>query len=433
MAKSFEEVPEPSGEGKVEHTAPIDYGDLLGERKKEKKFRSQPFELRAVINDREFLNFLAEFEDTAELDLTEENIKEIEHRYRAYESREFLKIELPDLYKKELEPNFGIEFAKKDFEALEGFLAEEARKNPEMMIGLSEQLANYQGLKRENAELEIKIIELGGEQNLENVAQELEKQKKYLEEKKDVGKWSAGWRKWANPKNYALIEDLFKPKGRITRKAVREMGRQERSHFFQELDDQLVDLGRKKEFIKDYPTLKEARKELDGILKKQFFENFEPAKEVFKIMTQRCVTKMEKLIGKPDQKQALAIYEEAQEYLERLESRKESFDFEELKNLPISNFQARIDEMLERVVVDNIQASVKEFELGNQPLDELQKELDKYLGKEKLGSKDRVELQRFIAEFIKFEIEEFMDKKPKNYKQKTVLLRMVLQKIVSGQ
>ncbi len=383
-----------------------------------------------ALNNKDFLDFVAQHEEAGEKELSKEELKEY---YQAFEGREFLKKELTHLYKKELEPAFDVKLGKGDLAPLERFLDEEALHNPEELKNRMEDLQNYQLLIKEKESLEAEINAWGGEQNLEKAKQEAAAERKNLEKNKEIAESATGTFWFLNLKNWELVQEVFRVESRGLRRAVREAGKEARAEQFKKMEIRLKELEDREKLLEHYPTMKAATEAVFADLKTKFFEQFEPAKGVFEEMRKRVVNKMGDAIGiseRVTKKKTTEELDRAQQYLEKIQSEKEKFNIEALQNLPLEAFQAQIDEKINQLAIENLQKVLKDFELGNRPLDALREEVGFYLDKKKMGSQDRGMIKKFVSGVIQQEVDDLLKDKPKYYKQKIVLLRTVLADIV---
>jgi len=423
MAKFEKPEMKPEEEKIVEHDAPESYEEMLKEPERPEGREEEEFE--KALNNKDFLEFLAQYPDAAELSVEKGSRAEIERRLEAFENREELKSGLKDLYEKELGQELDVKLSKNDTPLFDGFLNEEAMKDPDGLRGRLENLRNYREIKKDNAELEGEIAKFGG-------GAAVEAEKKTLERQKAKAKGSIGWRRLVNPKNWELVQDLFRIQDKEFRREIRGKSKEERLQWFADADKQVKELRARKEFLERYPTMKEATEAVLANLRKEFLEKFEPAHEIFRAMTIKAVNKLDNLIGRPDKKATEAILEDAQTYLESLKkAHGKGLNFEELKNLPLGDFQNRIDAKMELEVIGSIRDIVQKFEVGNEPLSSLEKSLGGYLKKEKLGSKGKEMVRNFVAAKIKHEIEQLSEEKPPRHKEKTILLKFVLSKIMN--
>ncbi len=399
------------------------------------------FDLKKSINNKEFLNFLSNYEDAAELDLSEANRAEIEKRYRAFESKEYISGEMTQLYKEELEPAFGIKLNKTNLEAIDEYLANEALKDPARLNERAGELKNFFELKKDREDLEKEITFLGGEENSEAASKELARMRAEAEKKREIGKWSVGWRGFLNPKNSEIVRGLIATVGLLApslkaitggqegsiRKEFRSSDKEARLGLFQGIEEKIDNLKKKEEFLKNYPTMKAATEAYFNNLKKEFFENFEPAKAIIEETSSAVAHEMAEFLTKEQAStNPMNVLEGAHRYAEKLQKSRAELPIGDLRSLPIKAFREEIDSRFELVIVDSIAKAVSEFAIKNKPLDEMRKSLKAYLSKESLGSKDRAGVKDFASRVLATEIAKLSEGKGKGYKEKIMLLRVIL-------
>lgn len=406
-----------------------------------------------ALENKEFVKFLENYEEGAE----PAEVWEI------FEDKNYLKKELPQLFKKKLEPAFGLEINKSEIESLSDYLHDAALNAPQELKDRANELRAYLELESEKVELEKRITELGGEPLreafLEQKRAEREAQRTGLEEKKGAkaakraaleetlaGKREAvkritGWRRWVNPQNWELLEGVIPFKGQAARKEMRELSEYQRNEYFTKLEAQIADLkegeaglerqlaalgeGEAEKFLKNYPTIKERTEAIMKNLQKKFFLDFAPAKEIFMEVDTKIMQKLMGFASKVDRESGLKFFDEAQQYLELVESGKKSFPSEELRHLELEPFQKLVDNNIERAVHANIGKIISEFKIENKPLSEMRAQLKDYLTREKLGSKDKEKTKYFIDRTILEYIAKLSEEKPAGYKTKVRLLRFI--------
>lgn len=389
------------------------------------------FDYQAALNNKDFLNFLAEHKDAADLDLNDAaNLEIIENRYRAYEQKEFLLANLPNFYKEELEPRFYVDVPKKDLEELKNFIEQEAVAHPAELEKYFDGLQNLFRYRKENAELEVQIKELGGKRGIEKEKQFFAEEKKSVEKKKGSVESAMKDLWFINPKNWELAQDLFKISDRNIRRETRSKTKQERLEFFKKLDEQAKLLDESEKFLGRFPAAKHDLETKMSATANLFFKRFQPAKNIFEAMSTKTAKVLDAMIGEADSLESIKEIEEmAQAYLNRVTAGVKEVGAAELEALPVDMFQKRIDEKLGSIVVENIKKEVGEFRVGNQPLDALRGKFKAYLDKEKLGSRSKATIRSLVAGCVGNEIERLLQEKPDGYTEKSLLLKMLLAEI----
>lgn len=343
------------------------------------------FDYEKILNDEEFLNFLAKYPDAEMVD-PHLNKREIENRHRVYEAKNTLGAELAMIYLDEVAPEFGLPkdggVTSRVVEALES----EAIENPDNLIKKAKELGEYSRSRVEVAQKNERIVELVGKDLMEDSVKLAEAERKATRER-SIKKNAIGWRGFFNVRNSELMGGFFR--GMMTEEErewheqarLPDLNRKDRyaarEKMFAEVDKRIA------EFAEATKLLKETRKadQFFAELRKEIVAGFIPTKLLFEEVQRKAGEALNDMLNKPERGLAgFKKIEEAQQYLERLKVGKKKFN---LENLDPEAFQGEIDKRLDEIAQGLIRKHVAEFKISNKPLGSLLAGLYDLINKEK--------------------------------------------------
>lgn len=394
-----------------------------------------------ILDNPELLKFLERYPDTKTSEAGE-----LKDRLKVFEEAKLAEVRLAELYKNELEPALEVEISKEELSSVGDFLKAEAVENPERFRERIREIDRYVKQKKEVAELESEIKGLGGEENYDAAMEKMAEEQRAAEKYRGVVKWSTGWRGFLNPKNSELLGWAFrgnipflasKIKESADRSNLRKQMRSksnwvanifftsaESKHYFQKYTEKIDKLAQDREFLGGYPSRKDYLESEFKKMRQDFFSKAEPARELLNIVRSEVTEQIGKLL-RPSSI-SLDKLDEAQRRLEVLKTAQKTAGFEQLSNLPVEAFQQDIDSAISEVVVAEVNEKLQKFKIRNKPFSKLREQLNEYLDREVLGSKSKRETREFISNIITHEIHRLTNEKPKDYKSKLILLKVVL-------
>lgn len=356
-----------------------------GEQKIEKKFS-----IDSALHNEEFLDFLAKYDESKQLEMTDENEAELAQRFEVFEHKNELTKDLKGLYRNEIAEDTGLKLEDEDLAAVEEEIEKTALENPEEIERLIDQHKEFQEGPERIARKEKELKELGGREELAGKASGLETREEVLEAaKKTLG--------FFNVKNSPLVGRWFQqPAERAARKRTKEEYgvALKPKNVEQELGKIAEELEKTKGVISTIDTAQTEKERLEGEyakVRKMFLQDFEPVKAIAAVAKERVHSKLLAFAQGED----LKTLEAGQVYLDKLKNAKDVMGIEYLEGLKIkegekeAEFQEQLDKMIDAQLYSDMEGAVEKLLLKKTSFSQMEKTLAAFLAKEKkIGSRE---------------------------------------------
>ena len=387
----------------------------MPETQSEVKNTSGSFDIDKALNKQGFPEFLGQFPDYKSLDLSDNSsdADTIKERYEAFTRKNEVAKELKTLYRDTINRDIGIRLPESEFACIDAFLETQAIENPSSIAEFYKDIQEFQQLPQEIASAEQTLKTLGGldriQEKIDATQEKLrEAQDKYdVEEEKDVdGKW----------------------RGRNRR-------REEKGARLASIQKEIEDLQKESisytEKIDTLDKAKDAKKEIgerSDELRLKIFEDFAPAKEILaraqKAAHDKLNVMFEKYADTDDDAKTLRQIEDVQAYFDQMTKTDGPWSYAD--GIDIEAHQESFDSWITLQFNIEITRAITSFTLGSSSsLEKLEKKLDSYLNKDRLGSQKGQEAKEFILQTLQQKAEQ--ESEP----AKLILLRRIIAKFAT--
>jgi len=374
-----------------------------------------------------FLEFSALYPDYLE---TANDPDAVETRFKAFEAKGKITEAVKILWKDEIEKTIGVKLSPVELVKVEAEIQRKAVNDPEFFLKISGEISEYAekvgkiipGIEAvisvydKNGILE-KVKELKrGRQSAQDRRGEVEKKRKYLwdlSETAEMAKGAFGLR-YVRVLWMALSEKItwFEGENRQILQARKEIKRLNTKVSLDDLTSEIANIEtnirsieeeiRSKEEgllrLEDIErTLGESKERFRG-MKQRILQELVPVTEVKEFAKQKAIGTLRSFIEKPETN--IDELEKAQTYLENLNtlSVEDHLGIEFIKDP--TKLQEAIDKRIEAQIQSDIKKAVMSLKTGSQFSEKLEKPLGKIMKKDRLGSKDTLEVKQFVLKTL---------------------------------
>lgn len=376
-----------------------------------------------ALNTKGFAEFLAQHPDAEEFDMNDEDA--INKRFEVFESKSIVAKGIKELYSGHIEKEMGIKLDSNDLATIERHIEEQAINNPDEIINLREQLNSFKEEPKKIAELEKQLAQLGNVDNLSKRleslrtdADNIESGKKYLG---FVGKsrlayhlvkvafktipvdveMSTGFKLSSKEYNDRAIyerinlEKSWDSADAVTKKYDKMNGEKAES-LLEQINAEIETTQATLDKIAEIESLKSESQNLFASMRSELLGGVAGMAELTKSIQTKVADQLRELA----EKGTIKAYDQAQARYESLRSVAEST---ETGVNPIRPYfgeylQDYLDASLEKEVSSQIEKTLLNAKMGDNALTKLEKELEPFLKREKIGSKSGDEVRELISE-----------------------------------
>ena len=339
-----------------------------------------------ALNTKGFAEFLAKYPEAESIDLNDTNEAEIEQRLEAFEAKNRVSAEIRGLFNNELS-GLGIKLEGADFASVDVYLEDETINNPEAIQEMARTIALFQELPGKIRELEAKAASIGNIDELTAKRDRLDGQAVELNEASKItvprflGVPFFQGRK-DNKAKLARREEILAKYGTtlegVEQKYLESVDQAQTAHSSIQA---LEDLGRLKQEIE--ANFKQANQAL--------FKDSEIAAKVHEAAKAKIEEKYVALVGGSG---TFDTADKASKYLDTIEQ--SDYEFL-LEDLDMDHQRTSLDGFLEEKMAEDMREIVDGISKKSLTLDKVEDKLKKYLGREKIGSREGDELREMLS------------------------------------
>ncbi len=336
-------------------------------------------DLDKALNTAGFPEFLTQYKDGG-LEPTEENGPEIQTRFELFLVKDKAAKKLKDFYKNEVFRETKVKLSDQDLAVLEAELSDKIINDRERFQEIMERLEASESSRKDVTEAETKIKQLTGRDPAKGGYGDIKEALQAMSSRKRIKGLPILGRLLETEEEAATREKL----------AGTRAGKGKNMFARGRAKNVLEDIGTEETNIQEFRQ--EAQSERDGI-----FDEFQATKMIFDEASKRALAKLDEMINPPEGKETSTTgYQEAHEYAEFLENMSTEEGLEALMKLPGDRLRKDIERVLEIKLAQEIEKTVETAPLGSNALTKLEKSLDKFLKRERLGSKSQDETREMI-------------------------------------
>lgn len=338
-----------------------------------------------ALNTKGFAEFLAKYPEAESIDLNDTNEAEIEQRLEAFEAKNRVSKEIRGLFNNQLS-GLGIKLEGADFESVEAYLEDETIHNPESIQEMARTIALFQELPGKIRELEAKAASIGNIDELTAKSDQLWDQAVELDEASKIevprlkGLYFSSRRK-DNKAKLARREEILAKHG-TTLEGVNKKYEEKfvQARAVDSNIQALEDLGRLKQEIE--ANFKQANQAL--------FKDSEIAGKIKEAVKVKIQDKYNAMLHGP------GSFDTADKSLQYLDTIEET-DPDYLEGMDLDHQRNSLNEFLEKKLVEEMREIVDGISKKSLTLDKVEDKLKKYLGREKIGTREGDELRDMLS------------------------------------
>ncbi len=383
------------------------------------------FDIDKALNTKGFAEFQAAHPESDKFDM--EDGEAIRQRFEVFETKTAVSKELKQLYSGHIEKEMGIKLDAKDLSSIDAHLENQAINSPEEFMEIKERLDAFRELPLQISALEKQLAELGGVEELKATLEGLQKDEANLETaqkyKGIIGKTKVAFQfvSFAAAAQPLLLEVLF-PGVKLKKNflgvgdkynqvsealgslsSVKEkfgkMGKKDINSLQENIGDQIHGIENVLASVQQIDKLKSLSQEMFGNMRKELLGGVSDITGLTESIQAKAMAQFKEIVKSGSTKSL----DQAQERFEALRSVAVSTEtgVNPLGGINEEEFQKRVDAGLEKAASEEIMQTLMRANLGSNALTKLEKSLEPFLNREKIGSKEGEEAREFIANALK--------------------------------
>lgn len=382
------------------------------------------FNVDEALNTKGFAEFLAKHPD-ARNSIDMANEKDLESKFETFSMLGIVKKEMKDLYKNQIQEELGIKLDNSDLASIDDEIEKRAIENPEKVEALHEQLKGAKELTQQIKDLEEALAVIGDISQHPIRLENLKGQKESLDAVKGatgplakarlwakVGAWTAVGafdqtgaaftNVLANESKIKSLKNLEAAHGKIDKAKIESISKP--------VEDKISEIETTLATAQNLQETKAKAVESLGELRKELLGEFSGFAEVVSIIQ----AKAKKMLEDMAKQGTISGFDNAQKTYEKFQKVANESDtkINPLEGMDEEEFQKMVDEGIKRAVEGEIIEAVDKAETkGNNPFSKLEKSLEGYINKQKIGSMEADEARQFVIESLE---------KSKEYLENTV-------------
>ncbi len=371
----------------------------------------EEFDIRKAFNTAGFAEFMAQHgdKDTSVMEDTET----LEKRFEVFTIKEKVIKGIKEVVSNHIQKEVDVKLGSKDMSSIDEYLNKQAVENPDKIIEMEEKLLLYKELPKEIELLEEQMAEIGDSDELTERLGQLRKNRNNLETARETMGFF-GKTKFAIEMMQAsvigipsTVEAMFGLKmsdeyhnraGVLNRsifdkvssqEAVKdkygEVGKSKANSIMSSINDDIKDIENQLASIDKVEEIKTLAEEMFRNKKSELLGKVLGIAELTTIIQSKVESQMTKLI----ETGTIPNLDIAQERYESLKEKQLNGEIgmDPTEKLDKKDFQEKVDIAIEKAVSEEIKQTVNRANLGDNALTKLEKALDPFLSREKIGSK----------------------------------------------
>ncbi len=382
------------------------------------------FDVDKALNTKGFAEFLATHPDAKGFDMGNEG--DVQKRFETFEVKGLVAKELRELYSGHIENEMGIKLDTQDQSSIDKHIEKMAIENPDSVLEMREKLETFKKMPEELNKLEAELAQLGKVDELTTKIGALQKDKANLEIAKDTIGFIGNTKLTIKTLTFyakatpmllellpkvkfsdAYAEDVSKRAGEISkqwdaRDAVKnkfgKLKKERAGEILVDVDNQLLLTEQTLSKVQDVQKLKSLAEDVFLDLRKELLGGVSDVAE----LTVAIQKKVNAQFLAMTRTGTIKSFDQMQERFESLRSVADTTEtgVDPLGAIDLSELQKRVDAALEKAASEEIMQTVLRANMGTNALMKLEKALEPFLTREKIGSKEGDEAREFISETL---------------------------------
>lgn len=406
------------------------------------------FDVDAAMNTDGFLEFMAKHPDAGNLDM--EDTEALSRRFEAFKVKDAVTEEMKRFTAENIKRETGMNIPDSVMTGVGTKMELMAVTDPDRFLAIKQMLESTKSLPMEIANLEGKLKELGNEQELTGNLETLQVRKEKIAlVAEHAGRWGR-MKLWTTmianrlPEFAAVFDSAARIKESMAERAPKAEEAAEKVKNIAELeaekggltlfgpemgevseatDSAIASIELALSQIKDAKELKSSGEQLYGTLRGTLLGGIADFGEIQKFIQAEAKRILQETVVKGDVtslEQALAVYED----LNRASAATET-GIDYLAAVNKENFEQHVDRAIQRRAFEELMQSVTKTKLGGNALGNLEKTLDGWLKREKIGTKKGDEARQFIRKALE-EVRDGLSSDQGDLARKMMLSRILI-------
>ena len=379
------------------------------------------FDIDTALNKNGFMEFLTKSTETIDMG----NSEDLKNRFEAFNAKESMKTSLRNLYGEQIKKELEIDLDASDMNALDISLERLAIDKPEQLLLIKQRIDIFNELPKQTKELETQLGTLSNEADLSlkldamrEDAGNLSSAKRYMgffgkakfafdylsvgvrampilfrvPGVSDIYKQRVAFENQAVDEGWEAVGEVKKKHGKIDSKVagnkIDEINKQVKS--VEDLIALLKDIGQKKsESIKAF-----------DIIRKELLTGVSGIAEITAAVQKSAKRQLAVMMIDGASMKRLDEAQEVFEKFQALSNGESETGINFLEGSDLAQYQERIDALIEVAVTTEIFDAIQKSSVGEDSLAKLESALEKFVTKEKMGSKEKDDARKFVMETI---------------------------------
>jgi hypothetical protein len=340
-----------------------------------------------MLNTAGFVEFLARFPEGASNADDEEAL--VEKRFEVFQKKEAVKAEIKRVYADQIKHEMGFDLTDEDLSSVDAYIEDAALSDPEDILELNQKLMGLKQLPEQISSLEDQLNSLGDVEGLQIKIADLEQKKETIQVVKD------------NAYSLQGIANMFFDVGAVkkTWDAARMVKKDGIPIQIGSLNVAQMDLDQRIRDIRgalsDISVASRFKEKItsDYIgLRKDIIGGIGASAEIAAVLRKKAFEEIERLTLRQDFDTMQKRFEEFQKIAETSDT-----GVDVLEGVDVAEMQEMIDASIERGALEMIVDKINGLRLGDNSLAKMEKSLEDFLKKQKLGSKTGQDVKRFVG------------------------------------
>lgn len=357
-----------------------------------------PFDIDEALRKDEFLAFLEGYPDAESVT---NDPAELEKRFNVFEQKKELTRDVRQVCREEIERDIGLKLSDEELKVMDELVDETAIRNPDEVLRIAEVARVYKENNETIAELEKRIAQQGGEVHMGRKWEELRtarggKEAEFIEAWNEGGKLSTKFLATleAVAATFSGKDDNRYRHLRLTHlRDEAESGGGRINEEIKKIDDQI-------KYLEQIAELKKSADESFKKLRVELMGGLTPPAEVIAAVRGKA---QEKLIAMVEGVWAAFTFEKAEKaeaYFRQLEKVAKEKGANYLEGIDTSEFIKKLHAFTYEEAAGQIETAVNKAALGMGKYAALEKSLEKFITKEKIGAREGTEVKEFVTETL---------------------------------
>ncbi len=418
------------------------------------------FDVDEAVNTKDFLKYMASLPGAKDFDMS--NAEEVGRHFEAFNKekefkaevaakKEEVKKDLVGLYSVQISQEFGLQLTPSDAKNIRDHIERLSNKSPEEILKLADKVKVFQELPAKIKEAEGYLNEAAETAQLDTKLDSLRKKDDDLEGIKEyLGFFGKTKLRFQTAVAYAkaapllgkvmlgfdvdeeevgesrqLVTDLLGKWDTLEKikEEVGEVNADKVETLLESVGGQIKQIEALVDTIENTEVYKQRANEIFTETRKELFAGISNIAGLKKVVESKISAELREMMKSG----SLKSLDEAQKRFEELKALAQTTEtgINPFGRNKVETLQKRLDDRAQKVAFGEIFEKVFEYEVGDSPLEELEKALEPILERQKLGSKEGDDVRKFMAEKLQ-DAGETLDDSDESKMKRWIIARIII-------